>query len=187
MRSKHSDSRPVFGHGDQGERRADLVRQQHPACRGWGQTDPVLDLQQHRLPVGRCQVKSQWGAVNLTRPDGTLRQGKSAAVESADAADLDPVADLRAGWHTHVAFGLANAALFGLLHDPERAAISPASGQGLGVLRSRVYRLAAAGRLCVSEQRAVEVNKQSVLRQPVLESSGTHQQRGSDCRPGAGR
>ncbi len=136
---------------------------------------------------GRCQVKSQWGAVNLTRPDGTLRQGKSAAVESADAADLDPVADLRAGWHTHVAFGLANAALFGLLHDPERAAISPASGQGLGVLRSRVYRLAAAGRLCVSEQRAVEVNKQSVLRQPVLESSGTHQQRGSDCRPGAGR
>jgi len=38
-----------------------------------------------------------WGQINLTRPDGTLRQGKSAAVDSADAADLDPVADLRTG------------------------------------------------------------------------------------------
>src|SRR5689334_10121996 len=32
--------------------------------------------------------------------------------------DADPIADLRAGWDAHIDFGLANAALFGLLIDP---------------------------------------------------------------------
>jgi AcrR family transcriptional regulator len=43
--------------------------------------------------------------------------------EKAVAADSgDPIADLRAAWHTHVGFGLANAALFSLIADPEGAA-----------------------------------------------------------------
>jgi hypothetical protein len=104
MRSKHSDSRPVFGHGDQGERRADLVRQQHPACRRVGPNQPGTRSSAAPAASGGGAKSSHSGAaVNLTRPDGTLRQGKSAAVESADAADLDPVADPRAGWDTHVA------------------------------------------------------------------------------------
>ena len=87
----------------------------------------------------------------------TYVRATSAAADSADAAQRDPVADLRDGWDAHVAFGLANPALFALLHDPQRAATSPASAAGLDVLRARVHRVAAAGRLRVSEQRAVDI------------------------------
>ncbi|KJK55387.1 TetR family transcriptional regulator [Saccharothrix sp. ST-888] len=69
----------------------------------------------------------------------------------------DPVADLRAGWDTHLGFGLANAALFGLLTDPGRSTRSPAAAAGLEVLRARVHRVAAIGRLRVAERRAVEL------------------------------
>jgi AcrR family transcriptional regulator len=69
----------------------------------------------------------------------------------------DPVADLRAGWDTHIGFGLANAALFGLLIEPSRGARSPAAAAGREVLRARVHRVAAIGRLRVTEQRAVEL------------------------------
>ncbi|SNT63433.1 transcriptional regulator, TetR family [Streptosporangium subroseum] len=69
----------------------------------------------------------------------------------------DPVADLRAGWDTHIGFGLANAALFGLLTDPGRRVRSPAVAAGLEVLRARVHRVAAVGRLRVPERRAVEL------------------------------
>ncbi|WP_410667518.1 TetR/AcrR family transcriptional regulator [Amycolatopsis sp. cmx-4-68] len=67
----------------------------------------------------------------------------------------DPVADLRAGWDAHLAFGLANPALFGLLVAPGRA--SPAAEAGLAVLRARVRRIAEAGRLRVPERRAAEL------------------------------
>lgn len=69
----------------------------------------------------------------------------------------DPVADLRAGWDTHIGFGLANAALFGLLTDPGRGARSPAAAAGLEILRARVHRVAAVGWLRVAERRAVEL------------------------------
>jgi AcrR family transcriptional regulator len=69
----------------------------------------------------------------------------------------DPVADLRAGWEAHIAFGLANAPLFGLLADPARGTRSAAVAAGLDVLRGLVGRVAAAGRLRVPEERAVEL------------------------------
>ncbi|MHA6618279.1 TetR/AcrR family transcriptional regulator [Pseudonocardia sp. DLS-67] len=69
----------------------------------------------------------------------------------------DPLADLRAGWEAHIAFGLANGALFGLLTDPARGARSSAATAGLEVLRTRVHRIAATGRLRVDERRAVEL------------------------------
>ncbi|GAA0613528.1 TetR/AcrR family transcriptional regulator [Kutzneria viridogrisea] len=69
----------------------------------------------------------------------------------------DPVADLRAGWDTHVGFGLANAALFGLLTDPSRGARSPVAAAGLEVLRTKVRRVAAIGRLRVPVGRAVDL------------------------------
>ncbi len=71
------------------------------------------------------------------------------------ADSSDPVADLRAGWDMHVGFGLANAALFGLLMDPSRGTRSLAAAGGLEVLRARVHRVAATGRLRVPERRAV--------------------------------
>ncbi|GHJ07935.1 TetR family transcriptional regulator [Micromonospora humidisoli] len=76
------------------------------------------------------------------------------ATKTADDVSGDPVADLRAGWHTHLEFGLANPELFRLLGTRGPGDPSPASVAGLAVLRSRVRRLAAAGLLRVDEQRA---------------------------------
>ena len=73
----------------------------------------------------------------------------------AVAEDGDPVEDLRAGWDAHLAFGLANAALFGLLVTPGRT--SPAAEAGLAVLRARVHRVAETGRLRVPESLAVDL------------------------------
>jgi hypothetical protein len=47
--------------------------------------------------------------------------------------------------------------LFTLLSDPARPLDSPAAQAGIDVLRARVHRLAAAHRLRVSEQRAVNL------------------------------
>ena len=69
----------------------------------------------------------------------------------------DPLAALKAGWDSHIDFGLANAALFGLLTDPGRGAPSPAAAAGREVLRARVHRIAAIGRLRVPEARAAEL------------------------------
>ncbi|MEU1396404.1 TetR/AcrR family transcriptional regulator [Micromonospora zamorensis] len=82
----------------------------------------------------------------------TYVSGKSVA---ADVAAGDPVADLRAGWHTHVYFGLANPELYALIATRGSGAPSPATVAGLDVLRRRVRRLAAAGLLRVDEQRAL--------------------------------
>ncbi len=70
--------------------------------------------------------------------------------------DPDPVVALRASWHRQVEFGLDNPELYVLLQDPRRRR-SAATTAGVDVLRHRVGRLAAAGRLRVSEQRAVEM------------------------------
>ncbi|KAB1935024.1 TetR/AcrR family transcriptional regulator [Micromonospora sp. ALFpr18c] len=73
----------------------------------------------------------------------------------AEAADGDPVADLRSGWRTHLEFGLANPELYALIATRGRGAPSPAVVAGMAVLRARVRRLAAAGLLRVDEQRAL--------------------------------
>jgi AcrR family transcriptional regulator len=80
---------------------------------------------------------------------------KAEDVEAASAANVDPLDDLRAGWATQIAFGVANPALFRLLSDPDRALHSPAAQSGRRVLESRVHRVAVTGRLRVSERRAV--------------------------------
>ena len=80
---------------------------------------------------------------------------KAATVEAASADDVDPLDDLRAGWQSQIAFGVANPALFRLLSDPARVAGSPGAQQGRRVLEARVHRIAAAGLLRVSEPRAV--------------------------------
>ena len=78
--------------------------------------------------------------------------GETPAVESDD-----PVAELHAAWRRHVRFGLDNPALYAVLADPARAARSPVTAAGLEVLRARVHRIAAAGRLAVCERRAVDL------------------------------
>jgi AcrR family transcriptional regulator len=80
---------------------------------------------------------------------------KAAIVEAASADNVDPLDDLRAGWQSQIDFGVANPALFRLLSDPTRVERSPAAQSGKRVLETRVRRVAAAGRLRVSEPRAV--------------------------------
>lgn len=83
--------------------------------------------------------------------------GKAATVEAASASQVDPLDDLHTGWDTQIDFGLANPTLFALLSDPGRTHRCPAAQSGKQILEARVHRLAVAGRLRVSEQRAVEL------------------------------
>jgi AcrR family transcriptional regulator len=82
---------------------------------------------------------------------------KSAHVEAASAENVDPLEDLRDGWRAQIEFGLTNATLFALLSDPARGFRSPAARAAADVLRARVHRVASAGRLRVSEERAVNL------------------------------
>ena len=68
----------------------------------------------------------------------------------------DPVQELRNGWDMHVEFGLANPGLFSIMAgDPQPGHHSPAAAAGLNVLRQRIQNIALAGRLRVSETRAL--------------------------------
>ena len=82
---------------------------------------------------------------------------KAAVVEEAESANVDPLDDLRAGWDAQIAFGLANTVLFHLLSDPARVQSSAAAQAGRQVLHARVHRIASAGKLRVSEERAVGI------------------------------
>ncbi|NEC86178.1 TetR/AcrR family transcriptional regulator [Streptomyces sp. SID12501] len=79
------------------------------------------------------------------------------ASKQTTAPSDDPVEDLRAGWNTQISFGLANPYVYGLLLDPVRARDAPAQVKGVLILAERVHRIAAAGRLRVSEERAVNL------------------------------
>jgi AcrR family transcriptional regulator len=73
-------------------------------------------------------------------------------------ANADPVESLHAGWDLHVGFGLANPELFRLMHTALRTPQGrAAAATGAGVLQARVHRVAEAGRLHVTERRAVEL------------------------------
>ncbi|MCH1865064.1 TetR/AcrR family transcriptional regulator [Nocardioides sp. CFH 31398] len=74
---------------------------------------------------------------------------------AADEEDEDPVVALRDAWRAHVDFGLANPALYALLGRRQGSERSPGTLTGIEVLRRRVGRVAAAGRLRVDEERAV--------------------------------
>lgn len=73
----------------------------------------------------------------------------------AAAENGDPIDDLRAAWRTHIGFGLANPEVYLLLIEPGRLRHSPALAAGTEVLNARVARVAAAGLLKVSQERAV--------------------------------
>jgi AcrR family transcriptional regulator len=86
-----------------------------------------------------------------------------AAEDAAGPPGRDPVQDLRDGWNAQVRFALENPALFRLFSDPERASRSAAARTGRQVLAARVHRIALAGRLLVSESRAVDVLQASAV------------------------
>jgi len=69
----------------------------------------------------------------------------------------DPIEDFRAGWDLHVGFGLANPALYALMYGDPLRAPSRAASAAVAVLHDRIARIAAAGRLKVSEERAANL------------------------------
>ena len=70
----------------------------------------------------------------------------------------DPIEDLRRGWDLHVAFGLANPAVYALIHsDPMATAHTLSARDGVTILHGLVARVAQAGRLCVSVPHAARL------------------------------
>lgn len=99
------------------------------------------------------------------------------AEKAAREPHPDPVQDLRDGWDMHVAFGLAHPGLFAIMAgDPQPRPLSPAAAAGLDVLRRRIRNIALAGRLRVSEERAVAL-LQSMCLGAVLMLLGQSEER----------
>jgi AcrR family transcriptional regulator len=69
----------------------------------------------------------------------------------------DPVEDLRAGWDLHVEFGVANPAFYTLMYGEPRPNTAPAAQRAQEILHALVGRVAAAGRLLVSVERAAQM------------------------------
>jgi AcrR family transcriptional regulator len=77
------------------------------------------------------------------------------ASKSGEATPADPVDDLRFGWDLSVEFALANPELYALMYgEPRRASVAAAHETGMEMLRGRIRRLAAGGRLRVDERLA---------------------------------
>ena len=85
-----------------------------------------------------------------------------AAAASRDE-DRDPVEVLREGWFSVARFGLANPAAFRLMHDRDPAERRGAESFGEAILRTRIRRVADAGRLAVTERRALDLIRASAL------------------------
>ena len=71
------------------------------------------------------------------------------ATKRTAAPSPDPVADLRSGWDTHVAFALEHPAVYRLMYSPAFARVPSAAAEALRLLREVLDRCAAAGRLRV--------------------------------------
>ena len=79
---------------------------------------------------------------------------KRAATPSAD-----PVHDLRQGWDTHVAFALANPAVYRLMFSPSFQEVPEAAGEAMAILRGVLERCAAAGLLAVE----IDASAQAIM------------------------
>lgn len=77
------------------------------------------------------------------------------AGKTGGAVQGDPLEGLRDGWDAHVGFGLGHPGLFTVLVIRQQD--SAAVRQGLEVLRGKIRRLAQAGRLRVTEARALDL------------------------------
>ncbi len=70
----------------------------------------------------------------------------------------DPVEDLRTGWDLHIEFGLSHPAIYLLMYaEPRPGAKSPAADTSYRLLKEHIRRVAAAGRLRFSEERAADL------------------------------
>ncbi len=90
--------------------------------------------------------------------DAVAEQGIAAyiAEKTSRLPHPDPVQELRNSWDLHIAFGLAHPGLIAIMSgDPRPRALTPTAAAGLDVLRRRMRDVALAGRLRMSEARAI--------------------------------
>jgi AcrR family transcriptional regulator len=90
--------------------------------------------------------------------DAAAEHGLAAFVadKALHKSNGDPVEDLRRGWDLNIEFGVANPGLFSIMSsDPHLRKHSPALEAGTKILRRNIDRVALAGRLRVSAERAV--------------------------------
>jgi AcrR family transcriptional regulator len=95
--------------------------------------------------------------------DGLLRAvidhafGAYLASKRALVPSQDPVADLKAGWDSHLAFAIANPSIYRLMHSTAVTAPSEAVEESFVLLRDVLDRCAAAGRLHMSTTTAAQL------------------------------
>lgn len=92
--------------------------------------------------------------------DAVASHGFGAYLHSKAALEhsADPVEDLRRGWDLHVGFGVENPAYYALIYGEPRPGVqSPAAREAAEILAGLVRRIAQAGRLRVSEERAAHL------------------------------
>ncbi|MDT8912839.1 TetR/AcrR family transcriptional regulator [Amycolatopsis sp. PS_44_ISF1] len=76
----------------------------------------------------------------------------------ATPPSADPVEDLRRGWDQNCDFGLTQPEFYVLMYTESRPGqASPALREGIGILRRKVAKVAEAGRLRMSVERAVRL------------------------------
>ncbi|MDT8912514.1 TetR/AcrR family transcriptional regulator [Amycolatopsis sp. PS_44_ISF1] len=78
------------------------------------------------------------------------------ATKRAAAPSADPVADLKTGWDTHVAFAEAHPAVYRLMYSPAFVEVPSAAQEALRLLRAVLVRCAAVGCLRVDPDVAAQ-------------------------------
>jgi AcrR family transcriptional regulator len=95
------------------------------------------------------------GLLDAVAEDGLQRY---VAQKTALVAHDDAIEELRIGWDLHIAFGLANPGLFIIMSgDPQSQIVSPSLCTAMSILRRRINNIALAGRLRVTEDRAIRL------------------------------
>jgi AcrR family transcriptional regulator len=79
------------------------------------------------------------------------------ATKRAAAPSPDPVADLRRGWDTHVAFALDHPAVYRLMFSPSFEKVPDAAAEAMEILRGVLRRCAEAGLLAADVDLAAQV------------------------------
>jgi AcrR family transcriptional regulator len=78
------------------------------------------------------------------------------SAKRAAAPSADPVADLKTGWDTHVAFAKGHMAVYRLMYSPSFVDVPSAAQEALRLLREVLVRCAAAGRLRIDPDLAAQ-------------------------------
>jgi AcrR family transcriptional regulator len=108
--------------------------------------------------VGQPVLYRQFGDKNgLLRALVDYGFDRYLATKRAAPPSDDPVADLRRGWDTHVAFALEHPAVYRLMFSPSFESVPDAAGEAMDILRGVLTRCAEAGLLAVDVDLAAQM------------------------------